>query len=177
MGKTNVWSSFIPSVGKAVGSQEGRTVIHVPSYGPCEWWREGNLLVFPMDMGQGESGRDPHSVLFPSKLPTPCLYLQFSLVKCLVQWEPGLILWLVVLLLAPTSFRGLVLLRWDWAWVCASWVFVHLLTWGMGKELKCFPLDNCIRAEWGGGERISFSLDQICVSPQFIQGLNTRVLQ
>lgn len=39
-----------------------------------------------------ESGRDPHSVLFPSKLPTPCLYLQFSLVKYLVQWEPGLIL-------------------------------------------------------------------------------------
>lgn len=112
-----------------------------------------------------ESGRDPHSVLFPSKLPTPCLYLQFSLVKYLVQWEPGLILWLVVLLLAPTSFRGLVLLRWDWAWVCASWVFVHMLTGGMGKELKCFPLDNCIRAEWGGGERISFSLDQICVSP------------
>ena len=36
MGKTNVGSSFIPSVGKAVGSQEGRTIRHVPPYGPCE---------------------------------------------------------------------------------------------------------------------------------------------
>lgn len=45
MGKTNVGSSFIPSGRKAVGSQEGRTVIHVPpmdhvsSEGKGIFWR------------------------------------------------------------------------------------------------------------------------------------------
>lgn len=131
-----------------------------------------------MDMGQGESGRDPHSVLFPSKLPTPCLYLQFSLVKCLVQWEPGLILWLVVLLLAPTSFRGLVLLRWDWAWVWASWVFVPSPYLRYGNGVEMFSLRQLYKGRVRRRRKnIIFIGPDLCVTSQFIQGLNTHVLQ